>query len=53
MENEAIKMLLEKSGKPGTETGSDSAQQANTWRTKILSHPESISNRLSKQIRIR
>nr|WP_080634144.1 transposase [Leptospira kirschneri] len=52
LENEAIKMLLEKSGKPGTETGSDSAHQANTWRTEILLHPESISNRLSKQIRI-
>uniref|UniRef100_UPI00358DD119 transposase n=1 Tax=Leptospira borgpetersenii TaxID=174 RepID=UPI00358DD119 len=43
---------LKKSGKPGAETESDSAHQTKTWRTEILSHPECISNRLSKQIRI-
>nr|EMN21393.1 hypothetical protein LEP1GSC063_0418 [Leptospira santarosai serovar Arenal str. MAVJ 401] len=43
---------MKKSGKPGTETGSDSAHQTKTWRTKILSSSESISNRLSEQIQI-
>ncbi|EKS06960.1 hypothetical protein LEP1GSC071_0694 [Leptospira santarosai str. JET] len=45
-------MLLEKSGKPEPETGNDHVEQAKAWRTKILSDPKNISNRLSKQIQI-
>ncbi|EMN01788.1 hypothetical protein LEP1GSC035_3019 [Leptospira noguchii str. 2007001578] len=43
---------MKKSGKPGTEAGSDHAHQTKAWRTKVLSSSENISNRLSKQIQI-